>query len=145
MEEVDPPINGETAFETFRTLFASDNLASADGLLESHAEELTPSLRRMLETARELTAGQVMQSLRELEWHRARMARFFDDFDLLLSPTMAVPAFPIEEYPEVIGGRAVDPMWGYTPFTFPINMSGGTAASVPCGFSSKGLPPACTS
>ena len=81
-----------------------------------------------------------MQALRQLEWHRARMARFFDDYDPLLSPTMAVPAFVIEQYPEVIAGHLVDPMWGYTPFTFPINMNGQTAASVPCGFSSGGLP-----
>ena len=54
---------------------------------------------------------------------------------LLLTPTMAVPAFPIEERPSVIGGKEVDPFWGYLPFTFPINMTGQTAASVPCGFS----------
>ena len=71
------------------------------------------------------------RALHELEWHRARMDSFFDDYDLLLSPTMAVPAFRIEEFPDVIGGRAVDPMWGYTPFTYPINMSGQTASSVP--------------
>lgn len=140
VEEVDPPVDGETAFQVFSMLFASDYLASAGGLLESHAKELTPSLRHMMETAREFSAGQVMQALRELEWHRARMARFFDHFDLLLSPTMAVPAFPIEENPEVIGGRPVEPAWGYTPFTFPINLSGQTAASVPCGFTASGLP-----
>ena len=140
VEEVVPPIDGDTVFETFRTLFASDNLANVGELLESHADDLTPSLRRMLETARTYGADRIMRALHELEWHRARMDRFFDDYDLLLSPTMAVPAFRIEEFPDVIGGRAVDPMWGYTPFTYPINMTGQTASSVPCGFSKAGLP-----
>ena len=140
VEEVVPPIDGDTVFETFRTLFASDNLANVGELLESNADDLTPSLRRMLETARTYGADRIMRALHELEWHRARMDRFFDDYDLLLSPTMAVPAFRIEEFPDVIGGRAVDPMWGYTPFTYPINMTGQTASSVPCGFSSAGLP-----
>ena len=53
---------------------------------------------------------------------------------------MAVPAFPIEQFPATIGGHAVDPLWGFTPFTYPINMSGQTAASIPCGFSKEGLP-----
>jgi aspartyl-tRNA(Asn)/glutamyl-tRNA(Gln) amidotransferase subunit A len=53
---------------------------------------------------------------------------------------MAVPAFPIEQRPSVIGGREVEPFWGYLPFTFPINMTGQTAASVPCGFSAEGMP-----
>ena len=34
----------------------------------------------------------------------------------------------------------VDPIWGYTPFTYPINMIGYPAASIPCGFSDNGLP-----
>jgi aspartyl-tRNA(Asn)/glutamyl-tRNA(Gln) amidotransferase subunit A len=64
----------------------------------------------------------------------------FESYDLLLSPTMAVAAFPHGEPPEEIGGRGVHWFWGYLPFTYPINMVGHTAASVPCGFSGEGLP-----
>ena len=71
---------------------------------------------------------------------RRQMETFFDDYDLLLTPTMAVPAFPIEQRPRVIGGKEVNPFWGYLPLTFPINMSRQTAASVPCGFSADGMP-----
>jgi aspartyl-tRNA(Asn)/glutamyl-tRNA(Gln) amidotransferase subunit A len=53
---------------------------------------------------------------------------------------MAVPAFPVDARPTVIGGRDVDPFWGYLPFTYPINMTGQTASSVPCGFSTGGMP-----
>ena len=53
---------------------------------------------------------------------------------------MAVPAFPIDDRPTSIGGRTVDPFWGFVPFTYPINMSGQTAASIPCGYSSSGMP-----
>ena len=72
--------------------------------------------------------------------HKRRFADFFNDYDLLLTPAMAVTAFPVGEHPASIAGRAVDPWWGYLPFTFPVNMSGQTAASVPCGFSEAGLP-----
>jgi aspartyl-tRNA(Asn)/glutamyl-tRNA(Gln) amidotransferase subunit A len=40
----------------------------------------------------------------------------------------------------VIGGKTVEPFWGYLPFTFPINMTGQTASSIPCGFSGDGMP-----
>ena len=53
---------------------------------------------------------------------------------------MAVPAFEIEQHPTSIGGQEVDPFFGYLPFTYPINAIGHTAASVPCGFSTDGMP-----
>ena len=69
-----------------------------------------------------------------------RMEEFFDDWDRLLTPTMAVPAFPIDQRPSVIGGREVEPFWGFLPFTYLINITGQTAASVPCGYSSAAMP-----
>ena len=53
---------------------------------------------------------------------------------------MAVPAFEIERHPAAIDGKEVDPFFGYLPFTYPINAIGHTAASIPCGFSSDGMP-----
>jgi len=140
VEEVIPPIPGDTILETFLVLFASDNLANNGALLETMPGHLTPTYRTMLETARGFRSDQVMKALHALEWQRAKMRDFFDGYDLLVSPTMAVPAFRIGEFPETIGGHPVDPLWGFTPFTYPINMSGQTAASIPCGFSSDGLP-----
>lgn len=69
------------------------------------------------------------------------MRRFFENYDLLLTPTLAVPAFSVGRHPEVIGGKKVaDPLWGFTPFTYPFNMTGNPAATVPAGFSHDGLP-----
>ena len=34
----------------------------------------------------------------------------------------------------------MEPFRGYTPFTYPFNMTMQTAASIPCGFSSDGMP-----
>ncbi len=140
VDEVTPPIPGDTILETFLVLFASDNLANNGTLLDTMPDQLTPTYRTMLETARSFTSDQVMKALHALEWHRAKMRDFFNQYDLLISPTMAVPAFPIEQFPDTIGGHSVDPLWGFTPFTYPINMSGQTAASIPCGFSKEGLP-----
>ena len=63
-----------------------------------------------------------------------------DEYDLLLSPTVSAGAFPVGEPPSVIDGREVDTFSGFFPFTYPINMIGHPAASIPCGFTSEDLP-----
>jgi aspartyl-tRNA(Asn)/glutamyl-tRNA(Gln) amidotransferase subunit A len=71
---------------------------------------------------------------------RAKFATLMETYDLILTPTMAVPAFPVGQQPKTIAGREVDAFWGFLPFTYPINMTGHPAASVPCGFSTDGMP-----
>ena len=71
---------------------------------------------------------------------KSQFSDAFDRYDLILTPTVAVPAFPVGAPPLKIGGKDTHWFWGFTPFTMPINMIGSTAASVPCGFSSDGLP-----
>jgi len=53
---------------------------------------------------------------------------------------LATTAFPVGQRPRVIDGQDVDPVWAFTPFCFPFNLTGQPAASVPCGFSAQGLP-----
>jgi aspartyl-tRNA(Asn)/glutamyl-tRNA(Gln) amidotransferase subunit A len=66
------------------------------------------------------------------------MGKFHLDYDLLLTPTVPIPAFE--------AGREVPADWpaprwtSWTPFTYPFNMTQQPAASVPCGFTSSGLP-----
>ena len=68
------------------------------------------------------------------------VSKLFKRFDLLITPTLATSAFPIGKRPKEINGREVNEYWGFTPFTFPFNMSGNPAASVPCGFTEDSLP-----
>jgi aspartyl-tRNA(Asn)/glutamyl-tRNA(Gln) amidotransferase subunit A len=57
-----------------------------------------------------------------------------EGIDLLMTPTTSVPAFPFDDRPTHIGGKPIHPRFGFRPYTFPINMLGYPAASVPCGF-----------
>lgn len=141
VEEANPPVDTERLLDLFNTFLYSDYLVWFGSLLETHADLLMPTFREPLAAARDWRGDRVAAALHELEWHRYRMARFFDGYDLLLSPTLATVAFPINEYPRTIAGRSVkDPVWAFTPFTYAINMAGQTAVSVPCGFSPSGLP-----
>jgi aspartyl-tRNA(Asn)/glutamyl-tRNA(Gln) amidotransferase subunit A len=46
----------------------------------------------------------------------------------------------VEHWPQQIEGRPTSGMFEHLPFTYPFNLTGWPAASVPCGFNSEGLP-----
>ena len=65
---------------------------------------------------------------------------FLADYDLLLTPSVSVPAFPATRLaPEDWEEHEWD--WiRWAEFSYPFNFSGSPAASVPCGFTAAGLP-----
>jgi aspartyl-tRNA(Asn)/glutamyl-tRNA(Gln) amidotransferase subunit A len=78
---------------------------------------------------------------REELWKKMR--KIFDQYDFLLTPVTAVAAFDIGKdgptFPGRIAGKGVGPI-GWMPFTYPFNFTGQPAASIPCGFTARGLP-----
>ena len=72
-------------------------------------------------------------------WERVR--RFFDSYDILLTPTLPIPPFPAEmRYPTEIGGKAMENYTDWVMLTYAITMTGLPAISVPCGWTERGLP-----
>ena len=136
----DAKLKLEDPFETFWNVFSTAAYTSYGHLLEEHRDELSDIGLRSIEHGQQTTGADMSRAIYEVDRLGRRMEEFFDNFDLLLTPTMAVPAFPIDQRPGVIGGKTVDPFWGFLPFTYPINISGQTAASIPCGYSSDGMP-----
>ncbi len=64
----------------------------------------------------------------------------FKNYDILLTPSTAVPAFESGiTYPSKINGIDVTPT-AWQAFTFPFNFTGHPAASIPCGWTNAGLP-----
>ena len=127
-------------FPSFWDAFSTAGYTSYGHLLGEHADELTKYARITLEHGREMTAADYSRALVYIVQLQAKMETLFEQYDLLLTPTTAVPAFPVGEHPTIIGGTPVQPFWGYTPFTFPFNMTMQPAASIPCGFSADGMP-----
>ena len=141
VEEDAPAVATEDAIGAFATLMLTDLVITLGPALEGGQGDFLPAqLLKWLTDARTWPASRYAEAMKEREWHRRAFDDFFERYDLLALPTTAVPAFPIERNPGSIGGRDVHPSWGYTPFCLHANLTGRPAASLPCGFTSGGLP-----
>ena len=62
------------------------------------------------------------------------------DYDLLLTPTLPITAFGVDDdFPAEINGKPMTYL-GWTAFTYPFDLTGQPSATVPCGFAADGLP-----
>ena len=68
----------------------------------------------------------------------SHMRQFMQRFDLLVTPSVAVTAF--EARPAGHTPMSAAAMLGWTPFSYPFNLTQQPASTVPCGLSSAGLP-----
>jgi len=141
VDEDSPNVETLTAIDVWRTIFLTDYaLALGPVLAAGYDKLLPPVLVEWINEAIAWPATRLAAALREREWHRRRFEEFFEEYDLLITPTMATTAFPIERNPSIIDGQDVDSFSGFTPFCFHANLAGLPAASIPCGFDSDGLP-----
>jgi aspartyl-tRNA(Asn)/glutamyl-tRNA(Gln) amidotransferase subunit A len=67
-----------------------------------------------------------------------RMAMLLAQYDLLVTPQLAIVAFAAGH--EVPPGSSMERWWEWSPFTYPFNLTQQPAAAVPCGFTTSGLP-----
>ena len=121
----------DTPFDQFWPLFTAIMYARVASVVDEHWDKLTWYAQESLETGKNITGAEFVNALGYVDVMKSQFADAFDEYDLILTPTLATPAFPVGEPPATIGGRDVHWFWGYTPYTMPINMIGSTAASIP--------------
>ena len=136
----EPGVTVEDPFPAFWDLFAIGGFTAYGHLLDDHGDDLTDYVLETIEHGSTRSVVDYSRALLRVQELQAQMAELFRTYDLLLTPTTAVPGFPVGENPAIIGGQPVMPFFGYTPFAFPFNMTMQTAANAPCGFSSDGMP-----
>lgn len=73
------------------------------------------------------------------EW-RTRAREFFDDIDVLITPTLAQPPIKAKDWNRVGWGRTLLANASYAPFAAPWNIAGWPAMSVPAGHDASGRP-----
>ena len=110
-------------------------------LLATERNRINPDIVWNIEKGLNLSAADIIAAQRARDALFHRVARFFDDFDLLACPTVAVQPFPVEHrYPTEIAGEKLTTYIDWMFLTFVITLTGCPAISLPCGMTKDGLP-----
>jgi aspartyl-tRNA(Asn)/glutamyl-tRNA(Gln) amidotransferase subunit A len=136
VEEVDPGFDDPV--DAFHVLWFSGAAKSVEQFPAESWSQLDPGLSEICEQGREMTAMQYLEATAVRMRLGVLMGRFHETYDVLVTPTLPIPAFTAgREAPE----GSPSPRWtGWTPFTYPFNLTQQPAASIPCGFTDEGLP-----
>jgi amidase len=129
------------SIETFQTQRGLLFAALRGELLAKERARINPSIIWNIEKGLNLTTDEIIRAERERAALYHRVATFFDNYDLLLCPVVAVPPFPVEQaYPTHIGDQQLTSYIDWMYLTFVVTLTGCPALSLPCGFTRDGLP-----
>jgi amidase len=133
--------------ETYNLVFAIN--AAANIRLRARALGLTLDAGgfervtwSMVERANRVSAADYVQMLNRLHAISRRIQAFFETYDMLLTPTLAEPPLELGVLDMMSEDTAAYTarLWRYTPFTYPFNVTGQPAMSVPLAWNDAGLP-----
>ncbi|WP_433274642.1 amidase [Actinosynnema sp. CS-041913] len=124
--------------EAFQTLWCAGVAKMLKAYRPDDLGRVDPALLDYAERGRATTAVEYLDALAVCADLGVRMARFHESYDVLVTPTVPIVAFPA-------GRNGPDPaqsqVWAsWTPYTYPFNMTRQPALSVPCGLTRSGLP-----
>ncbi|MEV6504239.1 amidase [Streptomyces prunicolor] len=136
VEETDPDFSDPV--DAFHTLWFSGAARVTQKLAPRQRELLDPGLREICATGAGFSALDYLAAVDARMELGRRMGLFHERYDLLVTPTLPITAFEAGvEVPKGFGHRR----WtGWTPFTYPFNLTQQPAATVPVGSDGDGLP-----
>jgi amidase len=147
--DASPSLPGPDSLDIFLQVFGP-GIALGIGLGERLAgrppdeDEIEPLSRALLEHARALPATGYLTALAQLQLLARGTVAFFADYDVLLTPVLAVRPLPIGE----LHGCGDEPLEDlhrsgrFAPYTALFNITGQPALSLPVGIGEDGLPTA---
>lgn len=136
VEEIDPPAGDPT--EIFRVLWWASAGNLFGDLPQNVLELIDPGLRAVAEGGKRISQKDYLAANLARADYGSQMRQFMTRYEFMLTPSVATPAFAAGQLsPDRDDGKA----WlGWTPFSYPFNLTQQPAASVNCGFTKSGLP-----
>jgi aspartyl-tRNA(Asn)/glutamyl-tRNA(Gln) amidotransferase subunit A len=138
VEQVDPELS-EDPVSVWSTLWWACAATTLRPFGERVRSEADPELVKRVTQGLETSAVDIVEMQMKRAEVSAVFARFFERYDLLVTPTLPLPAFE--------AGHMAPPSghWGqewtdWTPFSYPFNLTQQPVASIPCGLTQAGLP-----
>lgn len=136
VDEVDPGFSDPV--DAFVVLWSSGAAKVAQTYGPAALSDVDPGLRRVIALGQRQTASDFLDATAVRMSLGALMGRFHRSYDLLVTPTLPITAFP--------SGMDTPVNWpsqdwtSWTPYTYPFNLTQQPALSVPCGLTQAGLP-----
>ena len=144
VEEIDfYPDQSENLFATWYDFWCSRSYLMTPHLIddEKNKEGLTEYFRENMEHGKNISGSTLFDSLNNIGKYRIYTRSIFKNYDFLITPTINVTAFPINDYPQKINGKkSKTPFWDWALFTQIFNLTGNPAASIPVSRSKENLP-----
>jgi Asp-tRNA(Asn)/Glu-tRNA(Gln) amidotransferase A subunit family amidase len=126
--------------ETWSRLFNCDLYCQLYHDLDKNRDEMGKTLVNSLDQIKAFSIDDSIKTQKVRTELNQIMGGLFERFDLLITPTMPTEAFAAKGPPPAeIDGHPV-PLLGAVAFTYPFNLSGHPAATVPAGLTKNGLP-----
>lgn len=127
-------------YDPWSVFFFGTAAANLEKKLEQQGDLLDPGLRKVVEAGLKLRGVDFANALaaRHQFWEQVR--KTYEKFDLIISPTLAVPPFAVgRDDADPLDGKKLRPLQ-WTQFTYPFNLTGQPAVSVPAGWTKSGVP-----
>jgi aspartyl-tRNA(Asn)/glutamyl-tRNA(Gln) amidotransferase subunit A len=136
VEQIDPGF--EDPLEITTGLWFLGALSVWNGLSAEQQALADPDFKAEAVLGQKLSAMDVQQLNLKRGVLGSHMRQFMQKYDLLVTPSVSVPAFDARP----AGQQAMTPeaMLGWTPFSYPFNLTQQPASTIPCGLTKDGLP-----
>jgi aspartyl-tRNA(Asn)/glutamyl-tRNA(Gln) amidotransferase subunit A len=137
VEEANPDLGDPSVI--LKTLYGGAQAGSHAARSAEQKAQMDPELVAYAEASAGLSVVEYLRAVAARQAMVDALRRFFERYDILLTPTMCLPAFPLGVVgPSEVAGRKVTHL-GWT-LCYPFNYSGQPAVSVPAGWTAAGLP-----